>query len=206
MLHRHSPKNFLMHCILACKKMPINLSSKQISAAIPNVREGLDKYRWLQRQVGSGGAFHQDLSFRRRFNHFYRVRRGPEWQEHFYELMGSARGKGLTFEFVLNDLRQATSRFEASFSSKLYATINPAAPVIDSIVLRNVGLRLPYVGAADRSARICQVHAALSSIFDAYLNTRDGAFLVGEFDHAYPFAKDELTAQKKLDLVLWQTR
>lgn len=186
--------------------MAISISKHEINASLPKIQEGLSKYIWLQRQVEKTGEFYKAAEFRRRFNHFYRVRRSVEWQQKFYALMGMALNNGFTFDVILKELKKVTGRMEASFASKLYATINPSAPVIDSIVLGNVGLRLPYAGARDRAARICQIHAALGKLFDAYLETQDGLCLVNAFDQMYADAEVTITDQKKLDLVLWQTR
>jgi len=186
--------------------MAISISKHEIDATLPKIKEGLGKYLWLQNQVGNDEAFYKSPEFRRKFNYFYRVRRGEKWQQEFYALMNVALEKKLTFDAVLNQLHKATSRMEASFASKLYATINPSAPVIDSIVLRNVGLRLPYVGAHDRADRICQIHVTLGALFDAYLQTKDGVYLVDMFDREYSEARVRITDQKKLDLVLWQLR
>lgn len=186
--------------------MVFYISKHEISTALPKIQEGLNKYIWLQSQVKNERVFHENAEFRRRFNHFYRVRRGRGWQEKFYTLMSTALNENLTFDVILEELKRATSRTEASFASKLYATINPSAPVIDSIVLRNMGLRLPYAGARDRISRICQIHATLERLFDAYLQTENGLYLVNEFNQMYPEVSTKVTEQKKLDLVLWQTR
>lgn len=186
--------------------MAIILSGSQIQIALPRVEDGLNKYLRLQNQVKNNSSFFQDPNFRRQFNHFYRVRRGNEWQDKFYLLMNKAIQEKLNFHTILNQLYEETSRVEASFASKLYATVNPSFPVIDSVVLKNLGLRLPYAGANNRITKVCQIHASLTNLFNEYLKTLDGISLVKEFDLAYPDAKDKLTNQKKLDLVLWQTR
>jgi hypothetical protein len=77
-------------------------------------------------------------------------------------------------------------------------------PVIDSIVLRNLDLRLPAYGARDRSARMEEVHDTLRSAFKDFLTTKTGPYLVKCFRHKYPDA--DVTEIKMLDLVLWQTR
>lgn len=186
--------------------MAIILSGSQIQIALPRVEDGLNKYLRLQNQVKNNSSFFQDPNFRRQFNHSYRVRRGNEWQDKFYLLMNKAIQEKLNFHTILNQLYEETSRVEASFASKLYATVNPSFPVIDSVVLKNLGLRLPYAGANNRITKVCQIHASLTNLFNEYLKTLDGISLVKEFDLAYPDAKDKLTNQKKLDLVLWQTR
>ena len=52
--------------------------------------------------------------------------------------MEIAKRDELKFDVVLDLLHQETNRYEASFASKLIATINPSMPVIDSIVLKNL--------------------------------------------------------------------
>jgi hypothetical protein len=49
------------------------------------------------------------------------------------------------------ELHRTTGRCEASFASKLSATIGPTMPVIDSVVLRNLNLRLPPSGSSNES-------------------------------------------------------
>lgn len=97
-----------------------------------------------------------------------------------------------------------TGRFEASFMSKLVATIHPLKPVIDSMVLENVGLALPVASAPDRLERICAIHETLESWFHAFLATELGRFLVRSFAEHYP--DGQVTEVKMLDLVLWQMR
>ena len=113
--------------------MPIQLSTAQIDDALPRVEAGLKQYLWLQSRV-SIEPFFDDGEFRRRYNHFYRVRRGTAWQNIFYGLMASAKREQLQFQVVLDLLRDATGRYEASFASKLIATLQTSKPGIDSVV------------------------------------------------------------------------
>ena len=184
--------------------MPIDLTPPQIDAALPQVGKGLQQYLWLQSKVAEQRDFYEDLEFRRHFNGFYRVRRGPMWQDAFYELMGRAKREQLQFSAVLLGLHGATTRYEASFASKLVATVDTAKPVIDAFVLKNVGLRLPRTAAIDRAERICHVYGELISIFATFLSGESGRYLVAAFNRAYPSAT--ITREKMLDLVLWQTR
>ncbi|MBE3068724.1 MAG: hypothetical protein IMZ66_00650 [Planctomycetes bacterium] len=184
--------------------MSIKLTTQQIDAAIPKVATGLSQYVWLQARVAGSEAFYNDARFRRRFNHFYRVRRSASWREAFYSLMGRALRQQLQFHAVLDLLREATNRYETSFASKLFATLNPSAPVIDSVVLKNLGLRLPSASAPDRAAAICVLHQKTARLHAAFLKTANGRHLVAEFKRAYPAAL--ITKEKMLDLVLWQTR
>ena len=91
-----------------------------------------------------------------------------------------------------------------SFSSKLLATVNPNKAVLDSIVLKNLGLKLPYSGAKNRQERIVDVFNQLDERLNMLLATSVGEYLVEAFTAMYPQA--QVTDLKKLDLVLWQTR
>jgi hypothetical protein len=97
-----------------------------------------------------------------------------------------------------------TKALEASFTSKLVATVNPSKPVIDSVVLRNVGLKLPRYGHSERLAATVDVHTQLGQLYRRFLRGSDGAYLVKRFKATYPAVK--LTKAKMLDFVLWQTR
>ena len=169
----------------------------------PHVGVGLQQYEWLQARVAAEGDFAQDPEFRRHFNRFYRVRRDPQWRDSFYGLMRRGRRDPLEFRAVLDALHTVTNRYEASFASKLVATLDPSKPVIDRFVLKNTGLRLPAPAAANRAERICQVYEELISGFSAFLNSEPGHYLVDQFKRTYPDAT--VTNVKMLDLVLWQT-
>jgi len=186
--------------------MAITISKSQIQAALPKIAVGMNQYLWLQRQVEKGGKFYNDSEFQRKYNHFYRVRRGQDWRNIYYSLMGKAIDEQLPFETVINHIYTETGRVEASFASKLFATANPTFPVIDSVVYGNLGLITPGPNHPDRIKVICQQYEILTNIFNDYLTKEEGINLIAEFDMAYPYVKDRLTNQKKLDLVLWQNR
>jgi hypothetical protein len=183
--------------------MMIQLEKFQIAAALPRIETGLNKYMWLQANRDTIDI-RLDTQYKKKFNHFYRVRRGTEWQDHFYALLENKKGKPVQFSEVLNALHKATNRYEASFASKLLATIDPSMPVIDSIVLRNLKLKLPAWNSKDRLARICELHSALVVDFNEFLSAEKGKYLVRQFHAMYPGA--DVTDIKILDLVLWQTR
>jgi hypothetical protein len=184
--------------------MNIQLSIEQIDTAIPKLEKWLKQYICLQYKFNELENFHNDKNFRREYNHFYRVRRNAVWQNVFYELMARAKKERLQFPVILYDLQQATSRYEASFASKLFATLNPSAPIIDSVVLKNLGLRLPHASVRDRAAKIVEIHQKLERLFADFLTTNNGKYLVRNFRSTYP--NSSVTEEKMLDLVLWQTR
>ena len=75
--------------------------------------------------------------------------------------MECARSGGFDFSLTLVELFAATGRIEASFASKLHATLHPNAPVTDSVVLENLGLRLPAVAVPDRLATCSNESASI---------------------------------------------
>ncbi len=59
--------------------MTICLTKAEIDAALPRVAVGLKKYVWLQAQRDTCDL-RSDPEYRKRFNGFYRVRRGQDWR------------------------------------------------------------------------------------------------------------------------------
>lgn len=182
----------------------IHLDEAAIEQALPLVSAGLEKYCWLQAALATTDVAH-DRAFQTKFNGFYRVRRAANWQAAFYTLFEQAKSEPHSFADVLRALHNATGRAEASFASKLAASIDPEKPVIDSFVLKNLGLRLSRAGSADaRIAGIVQLHDRIGQMFSDYLNTYLGRRVITRFEESYP--NRNLTAVKMLDLVLWQVR
>lgn len=183
--------------------MRITLTEEAIDAALSRLAPYVETYLWLQAQRDTCDV-RSDASYRKRFNGFYRVRRGRDWQDKFFEILERRKGGIFSFADILDALHRATGRYEASFASKLLATIDPQMPVIDSIVLRNLNVRLPTYGSDHRRSRIVELHGRLLASLNGFLGTDVGRYLVKRFRAAYPHA--DVTKIKMLDLVLWQTR
>lgn len=181
----------------------ISLNKQQINIAIPKVRVGLEKYLWLQNEVMEKDVS-TDRDFQKRFNAFYRVRRNKDWQKDFYKLLELNKKTKISLKEVLTSLYEKVGRVEASFASKLVATINPEKPVIDKIVFNNLGLKLPTKNTRDRNTIIVQQYKHLTKEFSDFLHTENGKYLIEQFVKNYPQSK--LSEVKMLDLILWQTR
>ncbi len=182
---------------------PTQLEDVDVAAALPLIRRGLEAYLWLQANLLDRDVS-ADVEYQRRFAGFYRIRYGMEWRRHFFSMLEERKRLPVAFGSVLRDLHAATGRVEASFASKLAATIDPSLPVIDSVVLRNLGLRLPKSSDPGRLEGIVHLHAALHGIMSGYLTSPAGEGLVAKFMAAYPNAC--ISPMKMLDLILWQTR
>lgn len=185
--------------------MAFELDRTKIDEALPKVAPGLAKYLRIMEFVAKDPRYYDDPDFRRAFNGFYRVRRSAQtWQPAFFALMARAGAGNFDFSRTLADLFASTGRVEASFASKLYATLHPDAPVIDSVVLENLGLKLPSASDPQRLAKVVAIHGVLAKSFADLLATANGKYLVASFRTAYP--KAAVTDEKALDLVLWQIR
>jgi hypothetical protein len=132
------------------------------------------------------------------------VRRGVDWQASFYQLMKQSAAQNCSFESVLRNLFRQTQRLEASFASKLVATIKPDSPVIDAFVLNHAGLRLPTKSHPDRIKAACEVYESLCEQTSEFLRSATGGHMIAMFRLKYPWAG--ISEIKMLDLILWQSR
>lgn len=181
----------------------IQLDEAAIERALPLVAAGLAKYCRLQATLATTDVV-KDREFQTRFNAFYRVRRNSAWQSTFYRLLQN-KSKRQSFAVVLRALHAATGRVEASFASKLVASVDPDMPVIDAFVLKNLGLRLPRTGPLEiRLGRIVDLHDRIRGIYSDYLDSAMGRHLVERFKESYP--DRHVSRVKMLDLILWQAR
>ena len=181
----------------------ITITKAHIDGALPAVVKGLEQYRWLQDRLHAVDVS-VDRDFQRSFNHFYRVRRNEDWQAKFYRLFEDCKGKTVSFGEVLRALKEQTGQLEASFASKLVATLQPDKPIIDDFVLTNAELKLPYQYEKDREIKIVDVYESLRLILTQFMQSAEGAYLISQFKQRYPDAG--ITEMKMVDLVLWQTR
>lgn len=183
---------------------PIRISAEQLAQAQPKVEPGLKKYWAIQQKVEQDRSGFTDPTFRRAYNGFYRVRRGTDWQSIYFDLMHEAKTHAYDFSQVLRGLQQATGRYEASFASKLIATLDTRQPVIDSVVLGNLGCRLPPVSSKDRLGKIVALYDELKKNVDEFLMTAEGRAVVTAFKATYP--SYPISEEKMVDLVMWQMR
>lgn len=179
------------------------LTTDEIEAALVRLERGLNQYLWLQSHVHSCDVT-ADEDFQKRFNGFYRVRRGSQWRSIYFGLMESSKLRGIEFPDALKEINRCTNRVEASFASKLIATLDPSKPVIDKFVLKHFELRLPRNGSADRELKTIQLYRELCDKYKALLESPTGSMIRRLFDNQYPGL--EVSELKKLDLVFWQVR
>ena len=141
---------------------------------------GLDRYAEIM---------HGDLSspeFQRIFNGYYRIRRNQAWRQCFYDLFVRANAEEYDFARIITELYHATGNVEASFSSKLLATINPGKPIWDQYVLQNLGLTLTGKTQEEKLANAIMLYAAIEQWYARYLLTSEAKENIRLFDRMLP--------------------
>ncbi|TVR92812.1 MAG: hypothetical protein EA416_06330 [Trueperaceae bacterium] len=179
------------------------LTEQQIDRALERIEPGLTKYLWIMDRVHRCDV-RTDATFQRRYNGFYKVRKKPSWQAPYYALMERAKTQPMDFAEVLRTMHAAVGSFEASFSSKLVATLDPTRPVWDQFVLGNLGLRRPYTYQRDQLERTIATYVELRRRYVELVRSPLGRNICTRFARRYPFA--DVTDIKRVDLVLWQHR
>lgn len=177
-----------------------------LNEALANLRE---RYSGIERYVSiiSGVEdvdISKDTAFQKEFSYFFRVRRNASWKEIYYGLFESYKSDAnLSFEKVLCEIYRQTGRIEASFSSKLIASLDPSMPIWDSIVLSKLQLVPPK--GTDKELRIEKTIAMYESIVDWYrdfLKSEKAKEWICAFDKEFPEFV-ELSDVKKIDFILW---
>jgi hypothetical protein len=187
------------------RTLMVTLTDDQVAQALPKIEKPLRTYLWLQDRAATLINPEGEEEFCRKFSGFYRVRaRDAGWRSAYFGLMRELRGQPLHFKTCLTRLQSVTGRIEASFASKLLATLDPNLPVIDKIVLGHLGLRLPSWGASDRIEKATNVYQALTETLAEYVGSSSGKRAIAAFRATYGGA--QVTDVKIVDLILWQTR
>lgn len=174
---------------------------EEIDKTLPKIKTGLRKYMALMAMT-SLPNYYNDAVFRRAFNHFYRMRRNMDFQNVFFPLFSNT---SIDFGTALKQIHKVTGRVEASFASKLIATLDPARPVLDQHVLHNAQIVLPKSNHPRRIENLIECYSELETRSHQFLGSSNGKYLLNQFNKFYPEASS-LHSMKKLDLLLWQNR
>ena len=165
---------------------------------------GLDKYADIM-EAARKNDVSSDASFQRAFNAFYRVRRNAEWRECYYKLFERAKKEHYSFADVIGCLYVETGNVEASFSSKMIATIDPNKPIWDQYVLQNLGLELKGKSPRERVENAILIYEEMESWYWDYLATEEARKNIAEFDKWLP-SYSWIPVIKKIDYLLWSRR
>ncbi len=168
---------------------------------IEKVQVGINKYRWIMKWIHETDVS-TDVDFQRFYNGFYRIRQRPaSFYKTFYAYLEKNKYNGqLSFEDVLIHFYHETGTIQASFSSKLLATVRPDMPIWDKFVLQNLGLRPPYSYQKDRIEKTLALYQKICN----WYQSGQAHEKLQEFNDHFPGVN--ISDVKKIDFILWSTR
>lgn len=171
---------------------------------IHSIGPGLKKYKLIMDSLNNVDVS-QDAEFQRSFNGFYRIRqRDKAFYSTYYSLMEKCKNKPMEFRDVLETIYLENQRIEASFSSKLLATINTSMPIWDVFVLENLKLKKPAQYSKTRIEDSVKLYNRIVEWYDDITHSFSGKQLIDIFDEEYP--DSNISNVKKIDFILWQIR
>ena len=148
-----------------------------------------------------------ERDFQKSFTAFYRVRRDIQWRDYYFQLFEEMKehAPDISFEEILIRLFQFSGQIEASFSSKMLATIDPNKPIWDSMVLSNLGLKLKGSNKEKRLADAIILYDEICAWYRDFMKTNEAIEVAEKFDLSFPeFC--HITTIKKIDFVIWALR
>ena len=166
------------------------------------------KQRWkdvdLYRKVMSMAKDPANPEFQRKYDRFYRVRRNEAWRKEYFRLMGLFQKQDqVSFGDILQRLYQATGQIEASFSSKMLATLDANMPIWDSRVLKMLKLKLLEGKLTEeRLSNTVEVYDRICRWYKTFMKTDVAKNWIHRFDCEFPEFADFRDA-KKIDFILW---
>ena len=146
----------------------------------------------------------QDAGFQKTFTYFYRVRRDTEWRKTYYSLFEERKEREKTsFEDILRALYERTGRIEASFSSKMLASIDPQKPIWDKIILKKLGLSPKTTGKEeDRLSNAVEIYKKIEGWYEDFLKGEEAKRYIEAFDNEFS-QYTSFADIKKIDFILW---
>ncbi len=180
---------------------PAEVFQERLAAAL-----GLDKYSTIM-HTASWVDVSTDADFQRYFDSYYKIRRNAAWRESYYQLFESIRQTPdcITFDYILDELYQRTGNIEASFASKMLASLRPEMPIWDQYVLHNLGLTVPSALDPHRIEKVKAVYRKMVRWYENFLTTDNAKECLTKFDEMLP-AYAWLSDVKKIDCYLWSIR
>lgn len=176
----------------------------KVEDALAKIDTGLKTYLYIMHRFREVDVS-KDCRFQTTFNGFYRMRsRKPEFYHEYYECLETNKNSEVSFAQALKHIYEQCNRIEASFCSKLVATINPNLPIWDKFVLTNLGLKAPTYACTNRIEKCINLYDQIQNWYSEFLTTDDSKQILYFFDAKYPSCP--ITDIKKIDLILWQMR
>ncbi len=206
-----------------------NIHINSVEAFNKGIKEylGLEKYDKIIKTCGDYNLsdYLNSADYIKLFNGYYKIRYDEEWQKEYYSIFESMKGKAKTnesvcFEEILCNIYSRTKRVEKSFASKMFATIDPDKPIIDSRVenffaLSGIELKDPNTDLKlreydysytdtdmDKLSVVISEYRGLEKWYKDYLKTDDAEELVKRFESSFP-SFSHFSRIRKTDYFLW---
>ena len=178
---------------------------------IKKIEQGLPIYLKIT-EMAKTDAFCGE-EFKKLFNGFYRVRqKTKKWYDAFYALFKECKDNPKTFKETVTIMFEKTGEIDASFCSKLIATLDPTKPIWDKYVLLWLGFSLnapkPKETQEEKRNRIehyAKIYDSIAEEYTRHLNDENILLSFAAFDKAFPQGI-AVTPVKKLDFMLWSLR
>ncbi len=159
-----------------------------------------------------------DTEYQKNYTNYYRVRRDSNWLKEYYTFLEKNKNRtSITFEEILRHLSNIPHKvkissnhpdgiattIEASFSSKMLATINPDSPIWDSQVVKALGISIneSLVGEEKIIAYV-ETYEKLKRDINQFISTNEGKLCISLFDNMFPNYA-HVSPFKKIDFYLW---
>ena len=165
---------------------------------------GLKKYVWIIDQLRLVDVS-KDKTYQTQFNGFYRLRRDDNWRRAYYAYFEKAKNNSPTFEDILVYLYECSGAVEASYASKMLATINTEMPIWDQFVIKNLGVKLPSMNDPERLAKTISIYNDIIEWYQNYMMTANAQRCLKVFDKRLPHYQ-RISSVKKIDFFLWSIR
>ena len=178
---------------------------------LSDIGSDIKKYAEIIELLHTDTDISKDKKFQQLFNGFYKINQlNKQWYTNFYNYFESVKNSEPSFEQAVRDLYNLNnqSRVDASFCSKLIATINPDKPIIDQYIMWQMGYNTKFADGLKGEEKICYYINAYAEIENQYMaHIHDKAVIVAitDFDSKYPDYQ-WLSVIKKLDFILWSYR
>ena len=178
-----------------------NFQKKSIIKAL-----SLDNYNYIINTINNKNIdISKDEEFQKTFDAFFKVRRDEKWRREYYNYFQKVKNnKDIKFEEILNHLKDSTGNIEASFSSKLLATINPNMPIWDQFVLKYYDIKIEDNNPKERIKDITEKYYEIIEKENEELQKEDIKEAIKQFRE--DFKEYNLSDIKILDFMIWSNR
>lgn len=146
-----------------------------------------------------------DRDFQKAFNGFYNVRLpNASYYEGFYRVFEQSKSirDSLTYSVILDELYLITGRVEASFASKILATLNTNQPIWDSRVLKYLAFELSGRTDRDKIDSAKMLYSQMEKQYDKYMKTEEAQKNIAVFDELFS-DYSWISNIKKIDYMMW---